>query len=90
MDKLLKHKVIIVALVILLMISVPISLRLQKQPIHEATTYELEQVYGIGEVLGQRIFSYLQENNEASIDDLIKLDGVGEIKLNNIKKVFYD
>ena len=57
-------------------------------PIHSATYDELIKIDDIGTVLAERIVSYLQLHPEASIDDLIVIEGIGEERIKTIKKEF--
>ena len=54
--------------------------------INSATLQQLQMLPGIGEVLAQRIIEYREEHGDfQSVDDLINVSGIGEVKLSNIK-----
>ena len=79
-----KTKVILLVLVITLIASC-IGVCIEKPNIHEATICELLKLDGIGEVLAERILSYLEVNPEATIEELINVRGIGEEKLKLLK-----
>jgi competence protein ComEA len=58
----------------------------QKIDINRAELWLLEALPGIGEVLAQRIVDYRSENGPfRTIEDLLKVSGIGEVTLENIK-----
>lgn len=83
-----KNKILVWLLVIVLLLSVIVLF--YKPSVHDASIEELQEIYGIGEVLSERIASYLDCNPDAVIDDLIYIDGIGYIKLNLIKRKYGD
>ena len=57
-----------------------------KMNINSATAEELEMLPGIGKSLAQEIISYRTRNgNFASIEDLLKVKGIGPSKFNALK-----
>lgn len=54
--------------------------------INTATARELKKLDGIGRVTAQAIIDYRTENGEfSSVDELINVKGIGEIKLEKIR-----
>lgn len=84
-----KSKMVLVVLVFALIFVSAFTL-CYKPSIHTATTKDLEEIYGIGSILANRIESYLDTNPQADIDDLMCVDGIGEVKLSYIKKEWGD
>jgi len=50
---------------------------------------ELMEMDDIGEVLSIRILAYLKTNKDCEIDDLIRVKGIGEERLKEIKRHYY-
>lgn len=57
-----------------------------KPCIRNADINELILLDDIGEVLAERISSYLTLNPEADIDDLIEIDGIGNKRMKTLRK----
>jgi DNA uptake protein ComE-like DNA-binding protein len=76
--------ILIVTLVVLFMLGTIIY----KPSIHTATIEELTEIHGIGDILADRVFSYLVVNPESNIEDLVDIEGIGKERLRLIKKEF--
>jgi competence protein ComEA len=64
------------------------SIAVEKAPlnINTASSEELQTIKGIGPTLANRIVEYRSQNGEfASVEDLLKVNGVGEAKLAKMK-----
>ena len=61
---------------------------LYKEPIQNASMARLTAINGIGEVLAERVYDYVKANPSADIADLIEVDGIGEQRLELIRKEF--
>lgn len=48
--------------------------------IHEATICDLQEINGVGEVLSERIVTYIDCNPNCTVDDLINVEGIGKKK----------
>jgi len=46
----------------------------------------LRRINGIGPVLSERIYNYINKNRIYNIDDLLKINGIGPVKLLNIRE----
>jgi len=57
-----------------------------KIDINKATVEELQSVRGIGRVIAQRIVEFREKNGPyGSVEDLLKVQGIGEKSLDRIK-----
>ena len=56
--------------------------------IHSATYKDLLAIEDIGTVLSERIVSYLDNNPNAEVGDLIEVKGIGEKRLKRIKQTY--
>ena len=82
-----KGKVVILILLVLCL-TIPICILLDKPNIEEATYEQLEEINGIGNILATRVLSYLDNNEDVNINDLENVKGIGPKKLKLIKEVF--
>ena len=57
-----------------------------KPSIHDATYFDLIQIDEIGEVKAENILTYLSTNPQASIDELVLVDYVGEVTVSKLKR----
>jgi len=58
--------------------------------LNEARVYELNELYGIGNGLAERIVDYRNKNgNFEVIEDIMKVSGIGENTFNEIKNHIY-
>jgi len=80
---------IILLCIIVLSVFIGAAGRIIKDDIHLTTQEELVRIDDIGEVLAERILSYLNNNKNCSVDDLIHVTGIGEQRLKEIKKHYY-
>ncbi len=79
----------VIALIVICMLLCALTLTLTYKPsITQATYKELMAIDEIGEILSLRIIDYLQHNTDCTIDDLLEVEGIGPIKLSNIKEVY--
>lgn len=67
---------------VLLLILTPVAWGMDLIDINSASSKELERIIGIGPVLAQRI---IEARPFSSLDDLIKIEGIGEVTLKKIK-----
>lgn len=84
--KLTKDYLIVVAVVIL--IAILIGSFMYKPDIHEAELNEIQAINGFGEVLAERVVSYLDANPNADIEDLYEIPGIGEYRVKLLRKEF--
>lgn len=67
-----------------------LSLKEKSININKATKSDLVKLPGIGEVLAGNIIKYREENGKFdSIDELLKVKGIGKKKLEKIKQYIY-
>ena len=60
-----------------------------KSDIFSATFEELIELDDIGEVLAIRILTHIEQNTDCIVDDLMRVKGIGEQRLKEIKKRYY-
>jgi competence protein ComEA len=60
----------------------------QKWDINKATVEQLVQVKGVGATKAKAILEFVKRNHVKSMDDLLKVKGVGKKVLENIKSKF--
>ena len=81
-------KKISLSTLLILVLVFTLSCVFYKPSIHEADYNDLIEVYGIGDELAYRIVHYLNEHPNYTIDDLIYVKGIGEVKLKALKGEF--
>lgn len=81
-----KRRVTVILVIYLLLFATLLGVATYKPSIHNATIEELQEIYGLGELLSERVVVYLESNPTCEIEDLIEVDGIGKIKLKSIKK----
>jgi len=79
------YAIVIMIVLILLLVTTPVW---YKEDIHNATFNELTEIHGIGSELAVQIQAYCIANPSYSANDLIEINGIGEIRLKEIKKVY--
>jgi len=86
-----KNKVFLILLVTFLICSIAISsIYLRKPDIHTARYYDLIELQSIGDDLASKIIEYLNENENAVIDDLKAIKGIGEKRIDILKGAYND
>ena len=83
-----RKMIMLIVLISIVTIAFTIFIVTDKPDIHEATIEELQEIDGIGAILSWRIVRYLKVNEGATIDDLDHVLGIGEIKLELIRKEY--
>lgn len=63
-------------------------LAFSKPDIHQAELSDIQAINGFGEVLAERVVSYLDANPNADIEDLEVIQGIGEYRVKLLKKQF--
>ena len=84
-----KKLLIILLCIIVLVFFVGSVAKIIKEDVHLAVQEELVEIDGIGEVLAERVLTYLKCNKECTVDDLVRVKGIGEQRLKEIKKHYY-
>jgi len=79
-------KQIVITILIIALLGIPLGCYLYRPPLSEITYTELLEIDDIGEVLAQRVLTYLDTNKNATIEDLIHVEGIGEKRLESIKE----
>lgn len=82
-----KGKVIIL-IIMVLCLTIPLCILLDKPNIEEATFEQLEEINGIGDILATRVLSYIDSKEDIDIEDLEEIKGIGPKRLKIIKEVF--
>ena len=84
------NKKILIALLCVVLITFACSAnKIIKDDIHLTTQEELAEIDDIGEVLSGRILAYIKCNKGCTVDDLMRVKGIGEQRLKEIKKHYY-
>jgi len=84
-----KIKIFAVVLVVTLLVLTPILFVCCDKPnIHNVSIEELQEINGLGELLSSRVVIYLDTYPDATIDDLIDVEGIGEGKLGLIRREY--
>jgi DNA uptake protein ComE-like DNA-binding protein len=61
----------------------------KKDNIYNATITDLDNVHEIGEVLSNKIYTYVQTNGIQSVDELQgHIPNVGEVRIKELKKIY--
>ena len=84
--KLAKDFLFVVAVVVL--VAVLFGTFMNKPDIHEAEISDIQAIEGFGEVLSERVVSYLDANPKADIEDLTVIDGIGPYRVKLLRKEF--
>jgi hypothetical protein len=84
-----KRKVAVL-LIFIILLSILVVVVTYKPSIRGITLDELQEINGLGETLSTRVVVYLDTYPDADIDDLIDVRGIGEKKLDIIKKKWRD
>ena len=84
-----KVKIVLIVLAFALLLT--FSYYIQDKPsIHEATYDDLVNINGIGDILANRVLSYLSYNEYIEIQDLTDIPGIGEGKIDLIRRYYDD
>jgi len=83
-------KPLLLILVLILIVGLIMGALAYKPDINTSTYEELVTINGIGEVLGERVSLYLNQNPNADVEDLLNVKGIGEKRLELIKKEWSD
>jgi len=84
-----KSKFLLLLIMTVLILSL-IFLIGSKPDIHSCTYNELINLHDIGPILATRIELYLEENPEASVEELVEVEGIGVQRLQTIKEEWSD
>ena len=85
-----KHKKIYIGIFIIsFLIVINFLYYNKKENIHNATVIELDSIKEIGEVLSNRIFVYVQNNNVNTVDESKEhIEYLGDIRVKELKKKY--
>jgi len=61
---------------------------LSKPPIQNADMSQLIALNGIDTILAERIYDYVKSNPSCDVGDLLEVDGIGEVRLKELKENF--
>lgn len=93
-DKLISYIIMAVAILILLvgnLYAVQYDLDLLDKDIHTITWQEIaNDIDGIGEEKAKLIVEFFENNPKMSIDDLITIDGIGQITIDKLNEEYKD
>lgn len=81
-----KQKIIIVLMSIVLF---TLIFSINKPTIHSATMDDLINIDHIGEQRAELIIDYCKDNPDCTVEDLLKIDGVGKKLIENLKEEFH-
>jgi len=84
-----KSKFLLLLIMTVLILSL-IFLIGSKPDIQNSTYEELIELHDIGDVLAKRILLYLEKNPEASVEELVEVEGIGVQRLQTIKEEWSD
>jgi len=84
-----KIKRFLIAFVITLLLIISLTCFVfDKDSINNATYNEIKALNGLDSVLSERVITYIELNPNVDIDDLINVYGIGEKRLEILKKEF--
>lgn len=84
-----KIKAFVTAAIIMMAMLSPVCIsEITKDPIHEAKLSDIQDINGFGEVLSERVVSYLDANPNADIEDLEVIHGIGPYRIKLLRKEF--
>ena len=83
-------KTYFIIIILILIIALIFGVMIYRPSVHNATYEELVEINGIGDTLAIRVLSYLDSNKTCCIEDLDDVKGIGEGKLELIKRKYGD
>ena len=86
--KLDKLKCLLIGLVTTVIALLIVAWCLSKPPIQNADMSQLIALNGIDTILAERIYDYVKCNPSCDLRDLLDIDGVGEVRLKELKENF--
>lgn len=81
-------KKIAVVIIVSLLLSITSFYIIDKPDITYATQEELQEIHGIGPILSEKIVRFVSLNDDCEIEELIKIDGIGEVRLKLIRRKY--